>query len=74
MWLYLIGAVMLELNVLSFTAHHHMTYGSDASPGVFVSALLLTYFIVDYLTFEKVHLYTYDIFAERVGSSWVGVA
>ena len=67
MWLYLIGAVMLELNVLSFTAHHHMTYGSDASPGVFVSALLLTYFIVDYLTFEKVHLYTYDIFAERVG-------
>jgi delta14-sterol reductase len=28
---------------------------------------MLTYFIIDYLSFEKVHLYTYDIFAERVG-------
>ena len=67
MWLYLIGAVMLELNVLSFAAHHHIMFGAEASLGVFVSALLLTYFILDYLTFEKVHLYTYDIFAERVG-------
>ena len=67
MWLYLIGAVMLELNVLSFAAHHHLTYGAEASPGIFVCALLITYFVVDYLTFERVHLYTYDIFAERVG-------
>jgi delta14-sterol reductase len=28
---------------------------------------LLTYFIVDYFIFEEVHLYTYDLFAERVG-------
>lgn len=67
MWLYLIGAVMLALNVLSFSAHHYLTYGSGASTGIFVSAALLIYFILDYLTFEKVHLYTYDIFAERVG-------
>ena len=28
---------------------------------------MLTYFVIDYLSFEKVHLYNYDIFAERVG-------
>lgn len=67
MWLYLVGAVMLEVNVLSFAAHHHMTFGSEASCGLFLSAGLLTFFVVDYLTFEEVHLYTYDLFAERVG-------
>ena len=67
MWLYLIGAVMLALNTLSFVAYHYLTFGSESSPGIFLSAGLLMYFILDYLTFEKVHLYTYDIFAERVG-------
>lgn len=67
MWLYLIGAIMLELNVLSFTAHHYFTFGAEASPGVYAAAILLTYFVCDYLTFEHVHLYTYDLFAERVG-------
>jgi hypothetical protein len=67
MWLYLIGAVMLELNVLSFTAHHHMMFGAEASPGIFLCAAMITYFVLDYLSFEDVHLYTYDIFAERVG-------
>jgi delta14-sterol reductase len=67
MWLYLVGAILLELNILSFTAHHHLLHGADASMGIFLSAALLTYFIVDYLTFEEVHLYTYDFFAERVG-------
>lgn len=67
MWLYLIGATMLELNILSFAAYHHITFGDAASPGIFLSTALLTYFVVDYLTFEEVHLYTYDLFAERVG-------
>lgn len=67
MWLYLVGAVMLELNVLSFLAHHQKLYGIEASPGIYLCAALLTFFVVDYLTFEEVHLYTYDIFAERVG-------
>ena len=66
MWLYLIGAVMLELNILSFMAHHNETFGS-ISPGLLLCAIMLTYFILDYLSFEKVHLYTYDFFAERVG-------
>ncbi len=67
MWLYLAGATMLELNALSFTAHHLMLYGNNASAGFILSAGLLTYFIIDYLIFEEVHLYTYDLFAERIG-------
>lgn len=67
MWLYLVGAIMLELNVLSFAAHHHILYGVEASMGIYLSAAMLTYFVFDYLTFEEVHLYTYDLFAERVG-------
>lgn len=67
MWLYLVGATMLELNVLSFTAYHIITYGDAASPGLVLSASLLTWFVIEYLVFEEVHLYTYDLFAERIG-------
>ncbi|HLP21867.1 MAG TPA: DUF1295 domain-containing protein, partial [Chitinophagales bacterium] len=67
MWLYLVGAVMLQLNVLSFAAHHYLQFGAHASAGYFLSTALLTFFLIDYLTFEEVHLYTYDLFAERVG-------
>jgi delta14-sterol reductase len=67
MWLYLFGATMLGLNVLGFTAHHFLVYGEKASPGILLSAGLLIFFIIDYFTFEEVHLYTYDLFAERVG-------
>jgi delta14-sterol reductase len=67
MWLYLIGAVMLELHVVSFAAHHYSVFGEQASAGYFLSALMLSYFVFDYLTFERVHLYTYDLFAEKVG-------
>jgi len=67
MWLYLTGATILELNALSFTAHHCMRYGDQASAGIILSTALLTFFIIDYFVFEEVHLYTYDLFAERVG-------
>ncbi len=67
MWLYLAGATMLELNVLSFTSFHLLTYGDTSSPGILLSAGLLTFFVVEYLVFEEVHLYTYDLFAERIG-------
>lgn len=65
-WLYLIGAVMLQLNVLSFAAHHFLAYNT-INPGIMLCTALLTYFVWDYLSFEKVHLYTYDFIAERVG-------
>lgn len=67
MLLYLAGAVMLELNVLSFAAHHQITYGPDASPGIFMAAAFLSFFVTEYLFFEEVHLYTYDFLAEKVG-------
>ena len=67
MVLYLVGAILLELNLLSFVAHHVLAYPGDPSPGVILYAALLTWFVVDYLVFERVHLYTYDLFAERVG-------
>jgi hypothetical protein len=66
-YLYLIGAVQLELNVLSFAAHQALAHPVEASPGVFLYAALFTFFVCEYLLFEEVHLYTYDFFAERVG-------
>ena len=66
MWLYLIGAVMLQLHALSFTAHHWLTH-ETLNPGIILGAIMSTWFCCEYLIFERVHLYTYDIFAERVG-------
>jgi hypothetical protein len=41
--------------------------GGAASPGVWLYAALFSFFLCEYLFFERVHLYTYDFFAERVG-------
>ncbi len=67
MFLYLVGALILELNLLSFAAHHVATHPDDPSPGVYLYVALFSFFIIEYLNFEEVHLYTYDFFAERVG-------
>ena len=67
MFLYLVGAAMLGLNVLAFTAHHVLTFPEGYSPGVVLYCALSLWFVTEYLLFERVHLYTYDIFAERVG-------
>ncbi len=67
MWLYLIGATMLGLNLYSFAMHHYLTFPADPSPGVTLYVALFTFFLSEYLFFERVHLYTYDFFAERVG-------
>ncbi|MBN2558700.1 MAG: DUF1295 domain-containing protein [Clostridia bacterium] len=66
MWLYLIGAVMLQLNVLSFAAYHILNVG-NINPGFILGCAMLTWFCFDYLIFEKIHLWTYDFIAERVG-------
>jgi protein-S-isoprenylcysteine O-methyltransferase Ste14 len=67
LYLYLIGATMLELCVISFASHHWLRFSNDPSPGVLLYAALFSCFLVDYLFFEHVHLYTYDFVAERVG-------
>lgn len=67
MWLYLIGATFLALNLYSAVGAHLKAYPDDPSPGVFVSTGLFSFFLVEYLFFEEVHLYTYDFMAEKVG-------
>jgi hypothetical protein len=67
MFLYLAGAVLLELNVLSATARHLLLHPESPSPGVLLHAAMFTFFLTEYLVFEEVHLYTYDFPAERVG-------
>ena len=67
MWLYLVGATMLGLNLYSFAMHHRLTYPNDPSPGITLYVTLFSFFLCEYLFFEQVHLYTYDFFAERVG-------
>jgi protein-S-isoprenylcysteine O-methyltransferase Ste14 len=65
-WLYLIGAVMLQLNVLSFAAFHLLNT-PNVNPGFLLACAMLTWFCFDYLVFERIHLWTYDFIAERVG-------
>ena len=67
MFLYLAGAILLALNICSFLAHHLLIFGMGSSHGVLLYGFLFLWFVIDYLIFERVHLYTYDIFAERVG-------
>lgn len=68
MYLYVIGAVHLELNILSAVAAHYYTlHAADPNPGVALAAAMLSWFVVEYMYCENVHLYTYDLFAERVG-------
>lgn len=69
MALYLIGAVHLELNILSSVAAHYYRgrHHADTNPGILLAATLFTFFVSEYLYWENVHLYTYDIFAERIG-------
>jgi len=66
LWLYLIGAVMLQLNVLSFAAYHILNV-ENINYGFLLGCVMLTWFCFEYLIFEKVHLWTYDFIAERVG-------
>ena len=65
-WFYLVGAVMLQLNVLSFAAFH-LTHVRSINPGFLLGCAMLTWFCFEYLIFERVHLWTYDFIAERVG-------
>lgn len=66
MWFYLIGAVTLQLNVLSSAAYHIINV-ENINYGFLLCCAMLTWFCFDYMIFEKIHLWTYDFIAERVG-------
>jgi delta14-sterol reductase len=65
-WLYLVGAVMLQLSVLSCAAYQ-LSNVSPVNPGFLLGCAMLTWFCCEYLIFERIHLWTYDFIAERVG-------
>eukprot|EP00966_Prymnesium_polylepis_P194715 4513916-Prymnesium_polylepis.1 len=52
--------------VLSAAALRLSLHGS-LSTAFYTYAALLHFFIIEYVCFEVMHLYTYDIFAERLG-------
>lgn len=66
MFLYLVGACGLALNIASCAVaqRHHLGHTSLAM-GVYVACF--AWFLIEYLVFEEVHLYTYDLFAEKLG-------
>jgi len=66
MFLYIAGAVMLQTMLLAAVVTQYAVYGVVGSSLV-VYCALFTAFVVDYMYHEHVHLYTYDLFAERVG-------
>ena len=67
MYLYVVGGTMLVLNALSGAAYHHQLFGDDANPGVYLYAAFFTFYIFDYMVFERVQLYTYDLIHEMLG-------
>ena len=77
MFLYLVGANLLHLNILSAAYLHHTQAEAAGIPTTFLglrlSTAMLTYvaqfswFLVEYLHYENVHAFTYDLFRERLG-------
>ena len=65
-WLYMAGAVMLQLNVLSFIVHHWENV-YPINTGLLMGVAMISFFVWDFLSFERAHLYTYGFTAERVG-------
>lgn len=67
MLLYLIGAVGLQLNILSCLTAHSEHHAGRVSCAMTTYVALMGWFLVEYLFGEEVHLYTYDLFAEKIG-------
>jgi Delta14-sterol reductase len=61
MWLYVVGAVLLFLNVLSCLA------AAPSSLAMRTYAALMAFFVLEYKWNEAIHLQTYDLFRERIG-------
>eukprot|EP01087_Luapelamoeba_hula_P023505 TRINITY_DN8654_c0_g1_i1.p1 TRINITY_DN8654_c0_g1~~TRINITY_DN8654_c0_g1_i1.p1 ORF type:complete len:420 (-),score=58.73 TRINITY_DN8654_c0_g1_i1:13-1272(-) len=66
MYLYLVGALSLQAVVLS-AAYSQWLRDGELSLEMKVYTGLFSFFILEYLYHEHVHLYTYDLFAEKLG-------
>lgn len=67
MWLYLVGATGLGCNILSCLSAQQHAWGGKTSLAMTVYTSAFGWFLVEYLFGEEIHLYTYDIFAEKIG-------
>lgn len=68
MWLYIVGAVGLQSNILSCAIKQNILSGNySMSHAMIVYVLMFAWFLSEYLMFERIHLYTYDLFAEKLG-------
>ena len=72
MFLYIFGGALLALNAVSSAAYHHGQYGEAANLGLYLHTAMWVWFVADYFCFERVQLFTFDIFEERVGSKLIG--
>lgn len=66
MFLYILGAVALQINILSCVLYQRRSQGC-VSTALSAYTFMFSWFIAEYLLCENVHLYTYDLFAERLG-------
>lgn len=67
MLLYALGAIGLAINILSACATHYYHLNGQLLNGMMVYVALFMWFLFEYMYYENVHLYTYDIFAEKLG-------
>ncbi|KAJ3171400.1 hypothetical protein HK101_011251 [Irineochytrium annulatum] len=67
MMLYMWGAVLLELNLGSMMWTAWRANGGAWTAAMAAYGFMLTWFVTEYMYFENVHLYTYDLFAEKIG-------
>ena len=67
MFLYIFGGAFLALNAVSSAAYHQGQFGDAANLGLYLHCAMWVWFVADYFCFERVQLYTFDIFEERVG-------
>ena len=67
MFMYIFGATLLALNAVSSAAYHYSQYGEAANAGLLLHAAMWVWFVADYFCFERVRLFTFDIFEERLG-------
>ena len=69
MFLYLTGAIMLQLNLCAAMAFQaaQPAWNGHISNSMRVYVGCFSWFLIEYLLQEEIHLYTYDLFAERIG-------
>ena len=67
MFMYIFGGTLLALNAVSSAAYHHGLYGAASNLGLLLHTAMWLWFVADYFCFERVQLFTFDIFEERLG-------